>query len=248
MYLNGGLCISSQSQGLIIGCIFLFSGPIGALISSPQLCHRKCKKKFWPWLFFFSHTLRQQEKRSPSSPNISQTKDLQLTRQNVFTTGDSHYDYTASQAHIQWFKPQLWCIWALRIWELCYYSQWCRGLRKNLNFSSRSQTYELLTTSPNALPLSYRLLKVLGHVTNMIHYICWLQIILCVDITVDNLNIMWLPIMHVISREMKATDVQCNNIIITISATSGSSGFGSAIRSCIDVSTVDMFNAGFHAP
>ena len=54
--------------------------------------------------------------------------------------------------------------------------------------------------------------------------------------------------MHVISREMKATDVQCNNIIITISATSGSSGFGSAIRSCIDVSTVDMFNAGFHAP
>lgn len=76
-----------------------------------------------------------------------------------------------------------------------------------------------------------------------------LQIIkLCVDITVDKLNIMWSPIMHVISREIKATDVQCNNIMITISATSGSSGFGSAIRSCIDVSTVDMFNAGFHAP
>ena len=204
-------------------------------------------------MFFFSHTLRQQEKRSPSWLNISKTKDLQITRQNVCTTGDSHYEYTASQAHIQWyfFKPQLGWIWALRIWELCYFSQWCRWLRKNLNFSSRSQTYELPTTSPNALPLSYRLLRVLGHVTNMIHYICWLQIIiLCVDITVtvDNLNIMWSPIMHVISREMKATDVQCNNIIITISATSGSSGFGSAIRSCIDVSTVDMFNAGFHAP
>ena len=85
----------------------------------------------------------------------------------------------------------------------------------------------------------------------MIHHVCWLQIIihvLCVDITVDKLNIMWSPIMHVISREMKASDEQCNNIIITISATSGSSGFGSAIRSCIDVSTVDMFNAGFHAP
>lgn len=202
-------------------------------------------------MFFFSHTLRQQEKRSPSWPNISKTKDLQITRQNVCTTGDSHYEYTASQACIQWyfFKPQLGWIWALRIWELCYLSQWCRWLRKNLNFSSRCQTYELPTTSPNALPLSYRLLRVLGHVTNMIHYICWLQIIiLCVDITVDNLNIMWSPIMHVISREMKATDVQCNNIIITISATSGSSGFGSAIRSCIDVSTVDMFNAGFHAP
>ena len=37
-------------------------------------------------------------------------------------------------------------------------------------------------------------------------------------------------------------------MIITISATSGSSGFGSAIRSCIDVSTVEMFHAGFHAP
>ena len=61
-------------------------------------------------MFFFSHTLRQQEKRSPSSPNISQTKDFPVTRQNVCTTGESHYDYTASQAHIQWyfFKPQLW--------------------------------------------------------------------------------------------------------------------------------------------
>ena len=201
-------------------------------------------------MFFFSHTLRQQEKRSPSWPNISKTKDLQITRQNVCTTGDSHYEYTASQAHIQWyfFKPQLGWIWALRIWELCYFSQCCRWLRKNLNFSSRSQTYELPTTSPNALPLSYRLVRVLGHVINMIHYVYWLQIILCVDITVDKLNNMRSPIMHVISREMKATDVQCNNIIITISATSGSSGFGSAIRSCIDVSTVDMFNAGFHAP
>ena len=83
----------------------------------------------------------------------------------------------------------------------------------------------------------------------MIHYVYWLQIIvLCVDITVDKLNIMWSLITHVISQEMKATDVQSNNIIITISATSGSSGFGSAIRSCIDVSTVDMFKAGFHAP
>ena len=36
--------------------------------------------------------------------------------------------------------------------------------------------------------------------------------------------------------------------IITISATSGSSGFGSAIRSWIDVSTVEMFHAGFQAP
>lgn len=66
-------------------------------------------------MFFFSHTLRQQEKRSPSSPNISQTKDFHVTRQNVCTTGESHCDYTASQAHIQWyflnhnygeFKPQ----------------------------------------------------------------------------------------------------------------------------------------------
>ena len=201
--------------------------------------------------FFQSHTQATRKKRSPSSPNISQTKDFQVTRQNVCTTGDSHYDYTASQAHIQWYflKPQLWWIWASRIWELCYYSQWCRWLRKNLNFSSRSQTYELLTISPNALPLSYRLVRVLGHVTNMIHYVYWLQIIvLCVDITVDKLNIMWSLITHVISQEMKATDVQSNNIIITISATSGSSGFGSAIRSCIDVSTVDMFKAGFHAP
>jgi len=44
-----------------------------------------------------------------------------------------------------------------------------------------------------------------------------------------------------------------NNISIkytflTISARSGSSGFGSAISSWIDVSTVEMFNAGFHAP
>ena len=44
-------------------------------------------------MFFFSHTLRQQEKRSPSSSNISQTKDLPVTRENVCTTGDSHYDF-----------------------------------------------------------------------------------------------------------------------------------------------------------
>lgn len=37
-------------------------------------------------------------------------------------------------------------------------------------------------------------------------------------------------------------------IFITISETRGSSEFGSAIRSWIDVSTVEMFHAGFQAP
>lgn len=49
----------------------------------------------------------------------------------------------------------------MNAWERCFFSQWHRQLGiKNLTTSNRSQSYDLLITRPDALPLSYKRLVV----------------------------------------------------------------------------------------
>ena len=54
-----------------------------------------------------------------------------------------------------------WILSLVNAWEGCFFSQWRRWLGiKNLSTSNRSQSYDLLITRPDALPLSYRRLVV----------------------------------------------------------------------------------------